>query len=285
LFLVVTKLLVLDRLMDFSKLKSGRFSSRWTLFERALFAVVFIGIAAGFVGNIVSAALIIQAADTFAGLGSGNNSSTRTTVPRRETFLQARIQVSQATKAASFYVALECITLLLVIFAFCVAGAASIRRIRDAFRSSRIVHAAPLTPMRADGAASAPLSVSTTETAATSSKYRLQRQILGTCSVVFFSFLIRAVYAGVFVIANIAQNVDENCVIDGAQKRTDRINSEANCRPCGNIYTNILVTLLYTPQLYFAVALISQPVVLLVALWGMTSGQTLRLMKAKLTVQ
>jgi hypothetical protein len=233
----------------------------------------------------VSAALIIQAADTFAGLGSGNNSSTRTTVPRHETFLQARVQVSQATKAASFYVALECITLLLVIFAFCLTGAASIRRIRDAFRSSRIVHAAPLTPMRADGAASARLSVSMIETAATSSKYMLQRQILCTCSVVFFSFLIRAVYIGVFGIANIAQNVDENCDVDGAEKLTDRINSEAKCRPCGNIYTNILVTLLYTPQLYFALALISQPVVLLVALWGMTSGQTLRLMKAKLIVQ
>jgi hypothetical protein len=42
----------------------------------------------------------------------------------------------------------------------------------------------------------------------------------------------------------------------------------------------MLLWLLYTPQFYFALSLVSQPIALLVALWGMTSGQTLSVMRA-----
>jgi hypothetical protein len=42
----------------------------------------------------------------------------------------------------------------------------------------------------------------------------------------------------------------------------------------------MFVWLLYTPTVYFVVLLLGQPVVMLVALWGMTSGQMLALMKA-----
>jgi hypothetical protein len=37
----------------------------------------------------------------------------------------------------------------------------------------------------------------------------------------------------------------------------------------------------YTPEFFFIVVLISSPLTLLVALWGMTSRQTLQAMKSK----
>jgi hypothetical protein len=44
----------------------------------------------------------------------------------------------------------------------------------------------------------------------------------------------------------------------------------------------MFVWIMYNPSIYFAVLLASQPFALLVALWGMTSQQTLDLMKPDL---
>ncbi len=49
----ITKLLVLDRTMDFSKLKDAN-SSRWTFFARALVGFVVVGNVICIVGNIVA---------------------------------------------------------------------------------------------------------------------------------------------------------------------------------------------------------------------------------------
>jgi hypothetical protein len=45
------------------------------------------------------------------------------------------------------------------------------------------------------------------------------------------------------------------------------------------MYNHMFVWFLFTPSFHFAVLLVTQPLALLAALWGMTSRQTLVLMK------
>jgi hypothetical protein len=266
--LVVTKLLVLDRLMEFSKLKARGSSSRWVLFGRVLLAVVVVGSAVGLVGNIVAAVYVAQAADSYASLGARNNTGSEEVQSRRRYYNEARSQVSQAARAASIHLLFEFIAMLLVVTSFVCAGTASIRRIRSAISHSENSQAAAMAPrlsMRQSPAAAAAAPIP--DVAIRGQK--LQRQILGTCSVVFVAFLVRAVYASMVLIAGVAQNLDGDC---GQE-------DETMCQ-C-NTYANMLVWLLYTPQFYFALALVSQPIALLVALWGMTTGQTLMTMRQR----
>jgi hypothetical protein len=50
---------------------------------------------------------------------------------------------------------------------------------------------------------------------------------------------------------------------------------------CYNMYTFMKAWLFYTPEFQLTVELISSPLTLLVALWGMTSKHTLRLMQSR----
>ncbi len=52
------------------------------------------------------------------------------------------------------------------------------------------------------------------------------------------------------------------------------------CSDCYNMFSHILVWVLYTPEIGFVVTLVSQPCTLLVVLWWMTSGQTFAIMKS-----
>ena len=96
---------------------------------------------------------------------------------------------------------------------------------------------------------------------------RLQRQIIGTSFVVFVTFLLRSVYSTMFALANALQNGDANCPVPCDS-------------PCFNVYLLMQQWLLYTPEFQLGVILISSPLSLLVALWGMTSERTLQLMES-----
>jgi hypothetical protein len=128
--------------------------------------------------------------------------------------------------------------------------------------------------MRANRRTSALLSADVIDPAVAVQGRKLQRQILVTCSVVFLSFLIRAMYVAMFVFASVGQNYDAKCDSFGE-------GANSKCRVCNNAFANMLVWLLHTPQFYFALSFISHPLALLIALWGMTSGQMLSVMRAR----
>jgi hypothetical protein len=272
-FLVVTKLLVLDRLIEFSKLKAIGSLTRWALLGRVLVAVVVIGSTAGLVSNIVSSVLVIQAAGKNDELAAGASSGINTREWRNATYEQSKSLTSQAARAASVYIAFECFVLILIVVAFCFAGVACVRRVRAALSGSRVSQSVSMT-VRANRRASALLTADVVDPAVAVQGRKLQRQILVTCSVVFVSFLIRAMYAAMFVFASVAQNYDAKCDSFGE-------GAKSKCRVCNNAFANMLVWLLHTPQFYFALAFISYPLALLIALWGMTSGQMLSVMRAR----
>jgi hypothetical protein len=99
---------------------------------------------------------------------------------------------------------------------------------------------------------------------------QLWRQIVGTAGFVFVTFLLRAVFSTMLAVANELQDIGDICP------------SSNQCdASCYNVYTLMLNWLFYTPEFQLSVELISSPLTLLVALWGMTSKHTLRLMQSR----
>ena len=147
----------------------------------------------------------------------------------------------------------ELVVLLLIVLAFSVVGCASVRRVNAAMSS-----------MAASDGRASQVHVK---------GQQLQRQIVGTVAVVFVSFLIRVVYSIMFALANGLQN--SGSTLSACPDNSGR------CDPiCHNVYSQIQGWLLYTPEFEILIVLISQPVALIIALWGMTSERTLQYMRS-----
>jgi len=147
---------------------------------------------------------------------------------------------SVAAEVGSVQQFCEVAVLLIIILAFAVVGVACARRVSSALRNMNDAH----------GAAGR----------------QLQRQIVGTTAFVFVTFLLRAVFSTMNALANALQN--------------DGVGCTHPCDPsCNNTWEMIQFWLLYTPEFQLSVVLISSPLALLVALWGMTSKRALQHMK------
>ena len=101
----------------------------------------------------------------------------------------------------------------------------------------------------------------------------MRRQIVVTAVVVFVTFLLRAVFASFNAVSASRQNLGASCQDPCSATATP------NCSEPYNQFAHMQFVLLYTPELQMLVVLISSPLALLVALWGMTSGRTLQAMR------
>ena len=96
---------------------------------------------------------------------------------------------------------------------------------------------------------------------------QLRRKIVGTASFVFVTFLLRAVFSIMNALSNALQNAGADC--------------PTKCGiPCNNVWTLIQTWLQNAPEFQLSVVLISSPLALIVALWGMTSERTLQHMRS-----
>ena len=135
----------------------------------------------------------------------------------------------------------EVALLLIIILAFAVVGIASARRVSSALRDMNDEH----------GAAGR----------------QLRRRIVGTAAVVFVTFLLRAVFSTMNALSNALQ--------------IDVFTCNIACDPaCNNVWFVIQFWLQFTPEFQLIVVLISSPLALLVAMWGMTSERTLQHMRS-----
>ena len=92
-----------------------------------------------------------------------------------------------------------------------------------------------------------------------------------TTVVVFVAFVVRSVQSTMLAVARQLQDGSRRC--PGV---TDI------CDPsCYNVFTHIGQWAASTPEFQVTIVLVSSPLTLLVALWGMTSRQTLHAMKSK----
>ena len=227
-------------------------SRRWFVGGRVVMAAVVAGNVVGLGGNVAAAVYFQRTAESFSAASAAfaaNNTADG------NKFVNLAIQQSPlAVSTQSLQSFCEVAVLLLIIVAFAVVGAACARRL-----SSEQQHHDAL--------------VNTADAAAAVPAWRqLRLRIVGTAAFVFVTFLLRAVYSTMFALANELQNAGNfvNCP------------SSTQCdASCYNVYALMKSWLFYTPEFQLSVELISSPLTLLVALWGMTSKHTLRLMQSR----
>jgi hypothetical protein len=241
------KQLVLQRMADFAAAKGDGMLRRLAVGGRVVMAVVVVGNAAGLCGNVAAAVYSKEAGDlnmaAFAAYAANNTDA-------GNKFVNLAAQKnSVAAEVGSVQQFCEVAVLLIIILAFAVVGIACARRVSSALRN--------MNDAQRDGAGGR----------------QLRRRIVGTAAFVFVTFLLRAVFSTMNALANALQTTSTSC--------TNNPNYNPNCDPsCNNVWELIQFWLIFTPEFQLSVELISSPLAMLVALWGMTSEHTLQLMKS-----
>jgi hypothetical protein len=252
LCLSAARLMVLDRMSYFAAGQDEVARKRWAAGGRIVMAVVVLGNAVGLAANIaaaVHAQRAAEAASTASALFAANS-----TQLALESFIFSQTEITLAVSISAVQSFCEVAVLLLIVAAFVVAGVVC----------ARVIHSNLL----AVDAASVPAAVG---------NYvhfvggELRRRMVVTTAVVFVAFIVRSVQSFMFAVARQLQDGARSCPgVTGL------------CDPsCHNVFTHIHQWAARTPEFQVTVVLVASPLTLLVALWGMTSRQTLHAMKSK----
>ncbi len=241
LCLSVAKLMVLDRMSVFAAPEGNGSRRRWAAAGRVVMAAVVLGNAVGLAAN-AAAAVHYQKAAHAAGASSVYYDASNTKDGESFRFLSVE-ELERGGSILSVQSFCEVAVLLLIVVAFVAAGVLSARRV-----SARLLGVDAASAAAATGRA-------------------LRRRMLGTTAFVFVAFVARAAFATMFAVA--------------FQFRDTTTGSCPNiCDECHNAYYLITQWMFYTPEFQLMIELVSSPLALLVALWGMTPNTTLQLMKS-----
>ena len=227
---------------------------RVILIGRALLGVVALGSFIGFCCNVAAAVFFAKASALYADPATPD--------------LDAIHEVSKGLELAAVYLVFEALCLLLIVIVLAAVGllgARSLNAALSAVESQRILAFGVSLKSNTTGFDQ---SADKQLQRAVSISRRLKRQILGTVGVVLVSFVMRAGITSMFMAANAFQNSDKKCD-----------NYAGRCSSCYNDYSKMLIWFVYTPSFQLTVTMISQPVALIVSLWGMSSGHTLEIMR------
>ena len=208
-------------------------------------AVVVLGNAVGLAANVAAAVHVQRAAEAASAASALFAANSNPAALESYALSQSELQLAVSISAVQSFC--EVAVLLLIVAAFVVAGVVFAR-----VMSSRL---------RAANAASAPAAAGR----------EARRRMVITTVVVFVAFVVRSVNSTLFAVARQLQDI--------AAIFPERTGV---CDPsCRNVFFHILQWMLRTPEFQVTVVLLSSPLTLLVALWGMTSRQTLQAMKSK----
>jgi hypothetical protein len=244
------KLMVLDRLYGFVAPENAQ--QQWAAVGRVVMAAVVLGNAVGLAANAAAAVHYQKAAE--AESAASGYFSVNNTKEGLEMNLLSDQEVQRAGFFASLQLFCEVVVLLLIVVAFVVVGVLCARKIRTL--SSRFS-----TGGRDAGYDAMMATVGST----------WRRQMLGTTTFVFVTFLLRSVYTTMQSVSFLLRDINKRC-----PEVKDLCDAS-----CYNVYTHISIWMNYTPQFQSMIVLLSSPLALLVALWGMTPRTTLQLMNAR----
>jgi len=240
--LSVAKLMVLERMADFAVAKNDGMWSRVAVGGRVVMAAVFVGNAVIFCSSIAASIFFGQSASFYS--ASGDAHVANNTADYVKLVQQALQKDSTGLIAESVQQFSEVIVLMIIILAFAVVGIAGARRVNSALRNMN----------DEQGAAGR----------------QLRRQIVGTTAFVFVTFLLRAAFNIMYALARALQNDAAACAA-----------TSGDCdSTCLNKWKLMNTWIAFTPEFQSMVILISSPVAMIVALWGMTSKRALQLMKS-----
>jgi hypothetical protein len=266
LLLSLAKLMALDRMLSFAVLPSVASETGakiWLKLVKFVMAAVVIINVIGLAGNLAAAHYWALSAEL--SLSAYSDTVANNNISAQKLFLQSKIQVNMALNASTVQSFCEVAVLLLIISAFAVVGFLCLRRIASAMRSSAL-HPSASTVHTEGG--------------------HLRRQILVTTCFMFVTFLLRSVLSVMRALSGFFSDSDTSC--PG--------NKLGQCNPvCYKMWTHMLrwlrgkgtrfihcifVTICQgTPEFESSILLISSPLALAVALWGMTSHNALKLMR------
>jgi hypothetical protein len=243
------QLMVLHRLSMFAAPEGTRLQKWWAAAGRIVMAVVVLGNAVGLAANAAAAVQYQKAADAMS--TASVFYALYKTKDGYDFFSLSLEELQRGSFIASVQLYCEVAVLLLIVVAFAVVGVMCARFISSRFKSNGV-----------DAGYDA-FMVTAGRT--------LRRHMLGTTAFIFVTFLLRSVFSTMFAVANQMRDVNSVCP-DG---------TSGLCGSCHNVYTHLFIWMLYTPQFQLMVILISSPLALLVALWGMTPKAPLQLMKSR----
>ncbi len=249
LCLSAARLMVLERMSYFAAGQNEGRRKRWAAGGRMLMGVVVLGNAVGLVASSTAAVYVrrsAEAASTASVLYAANS-----TQAALESFSLSQTEVQFAMSIMSVQSFCEVAVLLLIVAAFLVTGVACTRVIRSSLRSVDRRSSVGNYVHFVGG--------------------ELRRRMVVTTVVVFVAFVVRSVQSTINAVTRQLQNRGNQC--PGV---TDLCDST-----CYNVFTLIFWWTLFTPEFQVTIVLVSSPLTLLVALWGMTSSQTLHSMKPK----
>jgi hypothetical protein len=245
----IAQLLVLDRMYCFAALleassvgaihpaeaKSGRF---FVTAKRVVMSMVVAGNLAGFAGNLSAAVFHSKSSDRFSEASLVATANVNISSEALALFNQGRDDNQLAVSVGSVQAFCEVFVLLLIVASFFFVSAACVRRIRSIMSSVN---------------ACSPARMSLLDSLAK----KLHSRILFTTGSVFVAFLLRSVFSTMHAVANYLQDYDKQC--GGASL----------CDTCHNVHTNMSFWMFLTPEFQMLVVLISSPLAMLIALWGM----------------
>ena len=268
--LIAAKLIVFDRVIDLAPPGVDDVQRRLVAAGRWLLGLVLFGNLICAVSNIAAAVQLVQVADFDSGAAAAY--AANNTVAANGFATQANQKNQELDQTASAGLFAEVGVLLLVIAAFLVIGVMFFRFIGAILRDlQRAVNGDWLATARLDLHATLRSDDENKRlAAAAAAKGRhLRRQVLVTVAVVFVSFLMRATSTTINALARALQNSAADCP------------DTARCSlSCHNVYSLMLIWGLFRPEFSLWIILLSSPIALLVALWGMTNKRMLELMNA-----
>jgi hypothetical protein len=256
-FLSVAKLMVLDRMSDFFA-PHGSDMRRWSVLgARIVTCVVVFCNAVGLSANIAAAIHFQKSSEAFFAAAASVAANNIIDGLLYVTAGQAELQ--RALSIASVKNFFEAVTLLLIVAVFSAVGLVSARRISSA-----------LTVLESSGtdmAAGMRLRRSIVDRAKALGK-QLRQEVVVTTGFVFVAFLLRSVVSTILAFAGQFQDTANFCSTVVASSSCDAA--------CFNEFTHLVNWNNNTPEFLSTVVLISSPLTLLIALWGMTAKLTLR---------
>jgi hypothetical protein len=240
LFSSVAKLIVLDRLADFGSRETGGISNLFSGMGRFVFRAIIACNVLGICGNVVAAAFSIEASKLNYQAVQAFKLDIASAEGIRCTKESERCFFN-AEISSSIQEFLEVLMLLLIVMSFVAVGISSVRRVDFSLRAANV------------GA----------------SGRRLRRQIFVTVVFLFVTLLLRTVHSFIKALGDAAGffNNNDGCPFIG-------------CNPsCFDNLEQMSTWFYFTPEFTMIIFLISSPLALLVALWGMTSERMLLRMR------
>jgi hypothetical protein len=265
----VAKLMVLNRLMRLSVPQGELLPESWTRGSKFVMAFVIVGNLVGLGSNVAAAVYSMQNAD-FASAASVAFAKNNTEEAMYFVGLtDEKFHVTLMSVSVQSFC--EVAVLLLIISAFVLAGAMFASYASGMLRDLALAANGNVDAIRRVDEFSAVRCRSETKRLAALVMLVGQkhlRQVMMTVCFVFATLLLRAVNSTMYAFGNALQNDNARCAADAGKCDVS----------CFNLYSLMQTWLIYTPEFQLIVVLISSPLALLVALWGMTTDNMMKLM-------